>query len=120
MLAYIIAHPLAVSRLFVLRLGHYLFAYSPGYSFLHRLVNIVVWPVLYLLAGIGLGVIGSRSMWAAGLTVLWVTQAGIVMLTVGDSDGRYSLYAVPALLPFVAAGVIRCFDEFTARLRIRA
>ena len=34
---------------------------------------------------------------------LWICQGALVVLTVGDYDGRYSLYAMPALLPFVAA-----------------
>jgi hypothetical protein len=33
---------------------------------------------------------------------LWICQGALVVLTVGDYDGRFSLYAMPALLPFIA------------------
>lgn len=105
--AYIADHPLAVARLYALRFGHYVFAYNPQYSTRHRLVNLTLWPLLYLFTLAGLSSMMRQSRWAASLALLWVCQGVLVVLTVGDFDGRYSLYAVPALLPFAAGGVDR-------------
>jgi hypothetical protein len=100
---YVTSHPLAVAHLFALRLGHYLFAYNPRYSRTHRIWNIGFFTLLYLLAGAGIVAVGRRTPWIAALCGLWIWQAALVVLTVGDYDGRFSLYAVPALLPFVAS-----------------
>jgi hypothetical protein len=100
---YIASHPLAVARLFALRLGHYLFGYNPRYSRPHRIWNVAFFTLLYLFAGAGIVAVGRRTPWTAALSGLWICQGALVVLTVGDYDGRYSLYAVPTLLPFVAS-----------------
>jgi hypothetical protein len=120
--AYAAAHPWAVIKLYTWRLGHYVLAYNPLYSSRHLLVNIVMWPIVYALTLVGLRSLAPRSPWAAGLVVLWMCQGAIVTLTAGDFDGRYSLYAVPALLPFVAEGLdrvgVRAFGALGRRAAI--
>ena len=106
LIRYVVAHPLAVSRLYLYRLGHYLFAWNPYFSGKHIVVTTAQWLVVYVLATIGWLAMrrrGNRAM--ALLPALFVCQGILVVLTVGDYDGRYSLYAAPALFPFVAVGL---------------
>ena len=105
-IAYAVRHPLAVARLYALRLGHYLLAYNPFFSFRHIVGGTLLWLVVYALSIMGLIVASKRfGVEIRWLLLLWVSQALLVMLTVGDYDGRFSLYAVPALIPLVAIGL---------------
>ena len=118
--AYVFSHPLAVARLFLYRSLHYLFAYNPHFSTPHILASIVQWLAIYVFASIGLVVSYRRAGLAvAWLPVIWLSQAALVVLTVGDYDGRYSLYGAPALLPFVAVGVHATWLVISARLAAR-
>ena len=113
--SYVLEHPLAVARLYALRLGHYLFGYNPRYSHLHIVINVITFTALYTFTSLGLASARNQMPWVAGLAVLWVAQAALVMVTVGDYDNRYSLHAVPALLPFAAVGVDRAAARFGVR-----
>jgi hypothetical protein len=111
---YVIAHPLAVSRLYLYRLGHYLFAYNPHFSTKHIVATTVQWLFVYAFAVSGWLAIRRRGRLGMSLLpALFICQGILVMLTVGDYDGRYSLYAAPALFPFVGVGLS---DALSARL----
>ena len=92
LLRYATAHPVAVTRLYLYRLGHYLFAWNPRFSSKHILITTVQWLVAYAFAAIGWLAIrrrGARGF--ALLPALFIVQAVLVVLTVGITDGRYSL-----------------------------
>jgi hypothetical protein len=111
---YIVAHPLAVSRLYLYRLGHYLFAYNPLFSTKHIVATTAQWLLVYAFALSGWLAIRRRGNWGMTLLpALFVCQGVLVMLTVGDYDGRYSLYAAPSLFPFVGVGLS---EALSARL----
>ncbi len=108
LVAYIAAHPLAVARVYVLRLGHYVFGFNPTYSPHHLAAVVVQWLILY--AGVAAGLLElnrRRRIVDAWPALIWMLQGAVVVATVGDFDGRYSLYAVGALLPLFGVGVAR-------------
>ncbi len=110
--AYVARNPVAVSKLYALRLVHYVFGYNPRYSSPHILINIATFTTLYAFAAVGLAIVWKRSRWIASLAGLWLCQAAVVIVTVGDYDNRYSLHAVPVLLPFAAVGIDRAAARF--------
>jgi hypothetical protein len=121
LLGYVFAHPVAVLKLYALRLLHYLFAYNPYFSFRNIVVTTTLWIMVYGWTLAGLRIVTRRyGPGAAWLVILWLCQAALVVLTVGDYDGRYSLYAVPALLPFVAVGLNEALSWIWRHPRLKA
>ena len=120
LLQYVAAHPVDVARLYSLRLLHYVFAYNPRFSPRHVLVTTAHWVIIYALTACGWWIVRRRDPALSWLALLWVCQGALVVLTVGDFDGRYSLYAAPALLPFAGVALAEAVYWISDRLSLRA
>jgi hypothetical protein len=109
---YVTAHPISVAGLYGLRLGHYLFGFNPRYSTKHLVAVVLQWILIYGGCVLGLRALQRRGQLAeAWPALIWIAQGFVVMITVGDFDGRYSLYAIGGLIPVFAAGAASVIDE---------